>query len=54
MDKKEEITINIDKPAATRVTNIKIIRRSKRSDKKPIGHWKIAPNDETITINIEI
>ena len=50
----EKITINIDRPEAIKVTLIRIIRRSMRSDRKPTGHWKIAPKVLTITMKIEI
>ena len=50
----DEIIINTDKQEATKVTLIRIIRRSMRSERKPTGHWKIAPKVLTITIKIEI
>ena len=44
----------MENPEARIVTAISIIRLSIRSEKYPIGHCKIAPNELIITINNEI
>ena len=53
-DKYEKMRINMDKTEAIKVTLMRITRRSIRSERKPTGHWKIAPKVLTITIKIEI
>ena len=53
-DKYDEITINIHAPDANRVVPTNIIRRSIRSDKKPMGHCNTAPKIVIINIKIDI